>query len=148
MIVRKLLIGAAAVAIACAPGNPSAPPTPVAVSGFRVLGNASPSDTGPPVLLLADRIITIRGMDLQRTDGGLYGDVDSTQHGVLRLTLFDSVPGKAVHEATVAPGWRQVLYEECLGPLSPGPYEVWIGRWDPRSHTVVVTTHPLHVEVP
>lgn len=113
-----------------------------------MLGNASPSDTGPPLLLLADRIITIRGMDLQRTDGGLYGDVDSTQRGTLRLTLFDSVPGKTVQHATLAPGWRQVLYEARLGPLSPGPYEVWVGRWDPRSHTVVVTTQPLRVEVP
>ena len=145
---RVLLIIATAVAVACAPGQPSPRPDPVAASGFRVLGNASPSDTGPPMLLLADRIITIRGLDLQRIDGGLYGDVDSTQHGTLRLTLFDSVPGKTVQRATLAPGWRQVLYEARLGPLLPGPYEVWIGRWDPRSHTVVVTTHPLHVEVP
>lgn len=113
-----------------------------------MLGNASPSDTGPPLLLLADRVITIRGMDLQRTDGGLFADVDSTQRGTLRLTLFDSVPGRTVQEATLPPGWRQVLYEARLGPLSPGPYEVWVGKWDPQSHTVVVTTQPLRVEVP
>jgi len=148
IVSRRLLILAAALAVACAPGQPAARPQPVAASGFRVLGNASPSDTGPPMLLLAGRVITIRGMDLQRTDGGLYGDVDSTQRGTLRLTLFDSVPGRTVQEATLAPGWRQVLYEARLGPLSPGPYEVWIGRWDARSHTVVVTAHPLHVEVP
>ena len=120
----------------------------MAAGGFRILGNASPADTGPPTLLLAERVITIRGMDLQRTDGGLYGDVDSTQPGTLRLTLFDSVPGMTVQQATRAPGWRQVVYEARLGPLSPGPYEVWVGRWDPRTHTVVVTTHPLRVEVP
>ncbi len=87
-------------------------------------------------------------MDHQRTDGGLYGDVDSTQRGTLRLTLFDSVPGKTVQEATPVPGWRRVLYEARLGPLSPGPYDVWVGRWDPASRTVVVTIEPLHVEVP
>lgn len=113
-----------------------------------MLGNASPSDSGPPTLLLANRVITIRGMDLQRTDGGLYADVDSTQQGTLRLTLFDSIPGRTVQEATPAPGWRQVLYEARLGPLDPGPYEVWVGRWDPKSHTVVVTTEPLRIEVP
>lgn len=113
-----------------------------------MLGNASPSDSGPPTLILADRIITIRGMDLQRTDGGLYADIDSTQHATLRLTLFDSVPGRTVQEATRAPGWIQVVYEARLGPLEPGAYEVWVGRWDPKSHTVVVTTQPLRVEVP
>jgi len=148
MNVRTLFIGTAAVALGCASGKPLPGPSPEPVSGFLVLGNASPTDTGPPTLLLADRIITIRGMDLQRTDGGLYADVDSTQQGQLRLTLFDSVPGRAVDKVIPAPGWRQVLYEARLGPLSPGPYEVWVGRWDPGSHTVVVTTHPLHVEVP
>ena len=147
MIVRNLLVGAAAV-VACAPAKPSSGPSPVEANGFRVLGNASPSDTGPPTLLLAGRSITIRGMDLQRTDGGLYGDVDSTQRGVLRLTLFDSVPGMALQGTTPAPRWLQVLYEARLGPLAPGPYEVWIGRWDPGSHTIVVTTQPLQVEVP
>jgi hypothetical protein len=113
-----------------------------------VLGSASPSDTGPPTLLLADRVVTIRGMDVQRTDGGLYADVDSTQLGILRVTLFDSIPGRTVQDATPAPGWRQVLFEARLGPLRPGPYDVWVGRWDPRSQTVVVTTQPLHIEVP
>jgi hypothetical protein len=146
---RILIFAAAAVlGLSCAHGSPEASARPVAASGFQILGNASPSDTGPPTLVLADRVITIRGMDVQRTDGGLYGDVDSTQRGTLRLTLFDSVPGKPVHKATVAPGWRQVLYEARLGPLAPGPYDVWVGRWDPGTRTVVVTTQPLHVEVP
>ncbi|MGH7497636.1 MAG: hypothetical protein ACREL3_02160 [Gemmatimonadales bacterium] len=87
-------------------------------------------------------------MDLQRTDGGLYADIDSTQRGTLRLTLFDSIPGKTVQETIPAPGWKQVLYEVRLGPLQPGPYDVWVGKWDPGSHTVVVTTQPLHIEVP
>jgi hypothetical protein len=142
------LAAAAVLVIGCSHGPPPSSPGPVAANGFQVLGNASPSDTGPPTLRLSDRIITIRGMDLQRTDGGLYGDVDSTQRGTLRLTLFDSVPGKSVHNVTRAPGWRQVLYEAQLGPLAPGPYDVWVGRWDPNTGTVVVTTQPLHVEVP
>ena len=140
--------GVVALGLGCAGRSSERSPRPVAASGFRILGNASPSDSGPPTLLLADRVITIRGMDLQRTDGGLYGDVDSTQRGTLRLTLFDSVPGKTVQKVTAAPGWRQVLYEARLGPLAPGLYEVWVGRWDPSSHTVVVTTQPRHVEVP
>lgn len=135
-------------AVACAPKHPPATPDPVAWRGFRLLGNASPSDTGPPTLLLSNRVITIRGMDLQRTDGGLYADIDSTQRGTLRLTLFDSIPGRTVQEAVPVSGWRQVLYEARLGPLVPGPYDVWVGKWDPESHTVVVTTQPLHVEVP
>lgn len=144
---RFLLTSGIAWAVACAPHPPPAP-RPVAAAGFRILGNASPSDTGPPTLLLTNRVITIRGMDLERTDGGLYGDVDSTQRGTLRLTLFDSIPGKTVQDVSPAPGYRQVLYEAQVGPLTPGPYEIWVGRWDPGSHTVVVTTQPLRVEVP
>ncbi len=133
--------------VACAHHPPPMPP-PVSASGFRVLRDAAPSDTGAPTLLLLDGVITIRGVDQQRTDGGLYGDVDSTQRGTLRLTLFDSVPGQTVQTTSPAPGWRQVVYEAEFGPLAPGPYEIWVGRWDPSSHTVVVTTQPLRVEVP
>jgi hypothetical protein len=140
-------VAALAVAVACA-NHPPPAPRPVAASGFRVLRDANPADTGAPTLLLVNRIITIQGVDQQRTDGGLYGDVDSTQRGTLRLTLFDSVPGQTVQAASPAPGWRQVLYEAQFGPVAPGPYEIWVGRWDPKSHTVVVTTQPLRVEVP
>jgi hypothetical protein len=143
-VVVPAFIGAV---IACAHHPPPAPP-PVSASGFRVLRDASPSDTGAPTLLLVDGVITIQGIDRQRTDGGLYGDVDSTQRGTLRLTLFDSVPGQTVQTASPAPGWRQVVYEAQFGPLTPGSYDVWVGRWDPKSHTVMVTTQPLHVEVP
>ena len=85
---------------------------------------------------------------MERTDGALYGDVDSTEQGTLRLTLFDSIPGRAVQEVIPAPGWRQVLYEMRLGPLRRGAYDVWVGKWDPASQTVVVTTQPVHIEVP
>ena len=56
--------------------------------------------------------------------------------------------GQVRAQSHPAPGWRQVLYEAQLGPLAPGPYDVWVGRWDPNTGTVVVTTQPLHVEVP
>ncbi len=150
MTAPNRLVAAAALiaALACAPKGPAPWPAPEAPSGFRILGRASPADSGPPTLRLSNRVITIRGMDRQRTDGGLYGDVDSTQQGTLRLTLFDSIPGRTVRQPTPAPGWKQVLYEARLGPLDPGPYEVWVGRWDPGTQTVVVTTQPLHVEVP
>lgn len=144
---RVVLTAWVGVAVACAHQPPPAP-KPVAASGFRVLRDAGVSDTGAPTLLLVDRVITIQGADRQRTDGGLYGDVDSTQRGTLRLTLFDSVPGQTVQAASPPPGWRQVIYEAQFGPLAPGPYEIWVGRWDPASHTVVVTTQPLRVEVP
>lgn len=147
MSLRLLIVGTA-LAAACAKASPPAQPPPFTDGGFRILGKATPSDTGPPTLLLVNRVITIRGMDRQRTDGGLYADVDSTQLGTLRLTLFDSVPGRTLQQATTAPGWRQVVYEARLGPLAPGPYEVWIGRWDPLSRAVVVTTQPLQVDVP
>lgn len=146
---RSLLLAlAAAAAFSCGPGKPSPPAFPMPPKPFRILGRASPSDTGPPTLHQADRLVTIRGVDLERTDGGLYGDVDSTQQGTLRLTLFDSIPGKTLQEVSAAPGWRQVLYEARFGPLKQGPYEIWVGRWDPKSQTVVVTTQPLHIEVP
>jgi hypothetical protein len=150
--VRVIGAGGASVLLACSlrhsTPSPRPPPAPAASPAFRVVGNASPSDTGAPTLLLADRMVTIRGMDLQRTDGGLYGDVDSTERGTLRLTLFDSVPGRTVQDATPAPGWLQVLYEARLGPLPSGPYDVWVGRWDPGSKTIIVTHQPLHIEVP
>lgn len=142
---RNAILVSVAVA-GCAP-RPAPSPRPVTAAGFRVLRKASPSDTGPPTLLLVNRTITIRGMDQQRADGGLYADVDSTQRGILRLTLFDSVPGRTVQEPSAAPSWEQVIYEAQFGPLVPGPYEIWVGRWDPRSRTVVVTTQPLRVEV-
>jgi hypothetical protein len=113
-----------------------------------VLGNASPSDTGAPTLRLDSQVVTIRGMGVQVDGGGLYGDVDLSEPHTVRLTLYDSLPGRPVDDPPPASrDDRQVLWEARIGPLAPGPYDVWIGRFDPRARMVEVVHEPLRIEV-
>lgn len=127
------------------------PPTPApAISPavrFQVLGNASPSDTGALTLRLEGQVVTIQGMALQVEGGGLYGDVDLTDPHIVRLTLYDSLPGRPVDDPPPPSRYRQVLYELEVGPLPPGPYDVWVGRFEPRAHLVEVVHEPLRIEV-
>ena len=88
---------------ACA-GQPRPAPSPVRVPvSFQVLGNASPSDTGPPTLRIHGQLVTIRGLGIQVEGGGLYGDVDATEPHTLRLTLYDSLPGRPVADPPPQP---------------------------------------------
>ena len=127
---------------------PSPKPVPAGTSRFEVLGNASPSDTGPPTLRLDSQVVTIRGMGVQVDGGGLYADVDLSEPHTVRLTLYDSLPGRPVDDPPPpSRDDRQVLWEARIGPLAPGPYDVWIGRFDPRGRMVEVVHEPLRIEV-
>jgi hypothetical protein len=132
---------------ACAP-QPRAAPQPVRPPArFQVLGNASPSDTGSPTLRIDGQLVTIRGLAIQLEGGGLYGDVDLTEPHTLLLTLYDSLPGRPVADPPPRPAYRQVIYEALIGPLAPGPYDVWVGRFDPKGRMVEVAYEPLRIEV-
>jgi hypothetical protein len=133
---------------ACA-GQPRPAPAPARTpTSFQVLGNASPSDTGAPTLRIDGQLVTIRGLGIQVEGGGLYGDVDLTEPHTLRLTLYDSLPGRPVADPPPKPVYRQVIYEALIGPLAPGPYNVWVGRFDPQARMVEVAHEPLRIEVP
>jgi hypothetical protein len=139
---------------ACAPRHPApAAPAPrplpaAAVLRFEVIGGASPADTGPPTLRLDSQVVTIRGMAIQPEGGGLYADVDLSQPHTVRLTLYDSLPGRPIQEPVQPSRYdRQVVWQARIGPLAPGPYDVWLGRFDPRSRTIEVFQEPLHIEV-
>jgi hypothetical protein len=132
---------------ACA-GQPRPAPQPLRPpTRFQVLGNASPSDTGPPTLRIDGLVVTIRGLAVQLEGGGLYGDVDLTEPHTLLLTLYDSLPGRPVADSPPRPAYRQVIYEASIGPLAPGRYDVWVGRFDPKARMVEVAYEPLRIEV-
>jgi hypothetical protein len=143
------MFGAIALTLApaCAPRRPPGVAPVATTLRFQVLGNASPSDTGAPTLRLAPRTITIRGMAVQVEGGGLYGDLDVTQPHTVRLTLYDSLPGRPVEDPPPPSRYRQVVYQAEIGPLAPGPYDVWVGRFDARQRMVEVSHEPLHIEV-
>ena len=46
-----------------------------------------------------------------------------------------------------SPVYRQVIYEATIGPLAPGPYDVWVGRFDAKARMVEVAHEPLRIEV-
>jgi hypothetical protein len=80
--------------------------------------------------------------------GGVYADVDLSVAGTVRLTLYDSVPGRRV-DAPPPPGahYRWVRYEASVGPLRPGAYHVIVGWFDPRARLIRVPHPPLRVEI-
>ena len=43
--------------------------------------------------------------------------------------------------------YRQVIYEAQIGPLAPGAYDVWVGRFDSKARMVEVAHAPLRIEV-
>jgi hypothetical protein len=47
----------------------------------------------------------------------------------------------------VKPVYRQVIYEALIGPLAPGPYDVWVGRFDAEARMLEVAHQPLHIEI-
>ncbi len=111
------------------------------------MGNASPSDTGAPTLRLEAGRITIRGMAVQVEGGGLYGDLDVSEAHTVRLTLFDSLPGRPVRDPPPQSAYRQVVYQAEVGPLAPGAYQVWVGRFDAERRLVEVLHEPLQIQV-
>jgi hypothetical protein len=80
--------------------------------------------------------------------GGVYADVDRSAAGTVRLTLYDSLPGRAV-DAPPPQGVRSrlVRYEARIGPLASGAYDIIVGWFDPRTHLIEVRHEPLQVKV-
>ena len=149
MKTRTLLWGSL-VATACG-GRTVTTPSPAPRVRFEVIGNASPADTAGPTLRIDSQVVIIRGIGVQTEGVRLYGDVDLSEPHVVRLTLYDSLSGRPVDDPLppVAPSHlRQVLYEARIGPLAPGRYEVWIGRFDATARMVEVSHQPLHITVP
>jgi hypothetical protein len=137
--------------LAACGGRQVTPPAPAPPFRFEVIGGASPSDTVGPTLRIEGQVVTIRGIAIQMEDVGLYGDLDLSQPHTLRLTVYDSLSGRPVDDPlppVPRSRLRQVVFEARIGPLTPGPYEVWLGRYDARTHVVEVSHAPLHIEVP
>jgi hypothetical protein len=117
-------------------------------SEFAVLGNASPADSGAPTLRIEGQTITIRGIAVQLEGAGVYGDVDLSEPHTVRLTLYDSLPGRPVDDPLPpSRSARQVVYQARIGPLAPGPYDVWVGRFEPHGRLVEVAHEPLRIVV-
>jgi len=147
---HRLVLWGSILAAAC--GRPPVT-TPSPSPGFRfdVIGNASPADTGGPTLRIDSQVVTIRGIATQTEGVGLYGDLDLSEPHTVRLTLYDSLSGRPVDDPLPAVGpshLRQVLYQARIGPLRPGAYDVWIGRFDATARMVEVTHEPLPITVP
>lgn len=113
-----------------------------------MLGEAAPSDTGPPIARVAGDVVILRGDARQVEGGGVYGDVDLSEAGTIRLTLYDSLPGRPV-DAPLPSGSRfgRVVYEARIGPLAPGAYAVVVGWFDPRAQLIELRHEPLQVEI-
>jgi hypothetical protein len=122
---------------------------PLPEARVRVLGQPAPDDAGSPVASVEGALVMVRGITRQVEGGGLYGDVDMSDSGTIRLTLYDSLPGRPLD----APSPREVrsrvvVYQATVGPLPPGGYDLVVGRYDPRSRLIEVRTERLHVKVP
>ena len=136
-------------AAACG-GRPATAPSPAQLVRFEVIGSASPADTGGPTLRIDSQVVIIRGIGIQIEGAGLYGDVDLSQPHTIRLTLYDSLSGRPVDDPlppVPLSQLRQVVYEARIGPLAPGHYEVWVGRFDAAARMVEVAHEPLQIEV-
>jgi hypothetical protein len=147
---RRAMLWGSLLAAACG-GHAVTAPSPAARLRFDVLGNASPADTGGPTLRIDSQVVTIRGIAIQTEGVGLYGDLDVSEPRTVRLTLYDSLSGRPVDDPLPPVGpshLRQVVYEARIGPLRPGAYDVWIGRFDATARMVEVAHQPLHITVP
>jgi hypothetical protein len=140
-----------AVSLQTCTGRSASAPAPAPPLRFDVLGNASGSDSGSPTLQVDSQIVTIRGVDVLTKGAGLYGDVDLSEPHTLRLTLYDSAAGRPISDplpAAPPSDQRQVLYQARIGPVRPGRYEVWVGRYQARAKLIEVSHQPLQIVVP
>jgi hypothetical protein len=122
---------------------------PVPEARVRLLDEPSSEDAGPTVVRVKGALVTIRGVARQVEGGGIYGDVDVSDPGTLRLTLYDSLPGRPVDAPLPREARsRAVVYEATVGPLAAGDYDLVVGRYDPRSRLIEVRDGGVHVQVP
>jgi hypothetical protein len=131
---------------ACARG---ASPMPVPEARVRVLGPPAREDAGSPVVSVEGALVVVRGIAHRVEGAGLYGDVDASDPGTIRLTLYDSLPGRPLD----APLPREVrswtvVYQATVGPLAAGGYDIVVGRYDPRSRLIEIGNERVHVKAP
>lgn len=113
-----------------------------------MLGAARPDGEGPAHVEVSGRAVVVRGVAPRVEGGELHGEFDLSEPGMVRLTLYDSLPGRPVDEAPPPGiGSRSVRFEARIAPLPAGAYEVVVGHYDPREHLVVVRDAPVHVRV-
>jgi hypothetical protein len=122
---------------------------PVHEARVRVLGEPGPDHAGSPVASVEGALVMVRGTTRQVEGGGIYGDVDVSDPGTIRLTLYDSLPGWPLDAPLPRDiRYRTIVYQATVGPLAPGGYDVVVGRYDPRLRLIEVRNEPLHVKVP
>lgn len=144
---RMLVLAALGACARPAPPAPAPAAVPAPALHFQVLGNASPSDSGPPTLTVRGHTIIIRGLARRQEGAEVYGDLDLSEPGTLRLTLYDSTSGRPVDDPLPPSPLRQVLYEATVARLPPGGYDVWVGRYDARDRVVEIAHQPLHIDI-
>jgi hypothetical protein len=133
--------------LGCARSAP-APPAPTPSVRLAVVGPAGPADSVAPRVSAAGGYVVVRGVAHLPAGAGLYGDLDLSDPPALRLTLYDSVSGRPlVAVPTSPPEGRAVVFEARVGPLSPGGYEVTVGRYDAASRLIVVEGPAQRVRV-
>jgi hypothetical protein len=101
---------------------------PVPEARVCLLDEPSSEDAGPTVVRVKGALVTIRGVARQVEGGGIYGDVDVSDPGTLRLTLYDSLPGRPVDAPLPREARsRAVVYEATSGPWRRVTTTSW---WD------------------
>ena len=115
---------------------------------FQVLGEARQGEAGAPLVGVSGRTVIIRGTAMRLEGGELHGEFDLSEPGTVRLTLYDSLPGRAVDQALPRGTPSQpTRYEGRIGPLAVGVYDVVVGHYDAGRHLVVVGDTPVRVRV-
>ena len=113
-----------------------------------MLGEARPGEESAARVEVSGGSVVIRGIAPRLEGGALHGELDLSQPGTVRLTLYDSLPGRPVDEpAPQDAAARPVRYEARVGLLPAGVYDVVVGHYDARAHLVVVRHAPVRVRV-
>jgi hypothetical protein len=112
-----------------------------------VLGPST--DNGQPAVQqhTTSGMLTITGVELQRSDGVLRAELGTHIPGELEVVFYDSVPGQRV-PLEPAPGVTQVRYQVRVAPLASGSYRVRLGRVEVGRNAVVLEREPREVRVP
>jgi hypothetical protein len=95
----------------------------------------------------AGRYVLVRGTAESPLGASLYGDVDLSSPPQLRLTLYDSVPGRPLDALGASEARRRVRFEARLGPVHPGEYDLIVGHYQPRTRLIVAEYPPAHIVI-